>query len=372
MKRGEKVNEETIEEARQLRREGYSFNEIARKVNLSKSTVVGYCRDIKPGAQGEEPPAESPGLPAASQSKDKIPSSDEVVQGTNELRLMELAVAKAKTQAQLDLLQEEADLRGEERLALVDERRQRLVLGNLPPGSETPEAEAARKSLAEIEAMREELRAKRQELEEEKHRIEMDNLKELIGAQNEAIAGLKNELSKSQGGRNQYDIISEALQAVREEARGVRGDVVTLLNAQQTRDSFNPERTTAAERRQQGDRLASMVEREAGRDKPAATEGDGAKPYETSAVEDEMTPAPQPKIMPTDTRLISCQRCGAEQEIDLNELRLALKEDGQPREKAFTTCQNPKCGVRIEISDLIPDLLRKTGKKGQAPPFIYE
>lgn len=42
------MKEEEIEELRSLRRQGLSYDEIAKISKRSKSTVIKYCRDIKP------------------------------------------------------------------------------------------------------------------------------------------------------------------------------------------------------------------------------------------------------------------------------------------------------------------------------------
>jgi hypothetical protein len=374
-KRGEKIDPETVDQVRALRLEGKSFGTISKEIGISKSTVAGLCRDITNFSGTEnrnQQQAETGGLPPSSQHTSRVPNSDEVVDTTNELRLLELKVAKSKAQQQLDLLQQEADLRQEERQAVLDERRQRLILGSMPASADTPEVEAARRGLAEIEVMREELAIKRQELEEAKREMEIGSLKEMINNQKQSIDDLNFRLEgKDQIGRGQWDVISEAMIHVSKQLDSLGANFFAFLQSSQNKERFNPERLTPEARQAEGERIAKWVEREA---ELTSVESQGLNKVEPHEVTNSsmVTPEAKPRIAQTNTRLVDCARCGATQEIDIIALKLALEKDGKPRSQAFATCQNPSCSMKIDISDLVSDMLQKSSKTSKAPPFNFE
>lgn len=382
------LEQEKIEQARELRRQGKPIEAIASELGISVGAASKHTRGIqkpirapvvKPG--GGKKPGEGKGI---MDKTGEAALDDETRELANRVR-------RARLQGELDEIE---DRRGQrERLVELGtrERELRLQLD-----------EARGKAATGDSSVNEEIRELRQHLNdlgEERHRQEIYQMESRHQADMQTLQR-QIAASANRTGLTSYDLIAQGMgklenmamvagskvdSFMRDNRRGKElgmalslglspGEYETLLRGPDTPftkaqwqalvggGSLTPSDIEGYERH-----LANMEKRNAQYEaimaKVAQRLGQGRQPEVTLAGRQGHAPAPgepEPPVLKAESRLVTCSRCQTTFDIDLREVRQHV----EPGKSLFVACANPKCEFLLDLSELLG---LKVAPKGPAP-----
>lgn len=377
---------ETIERAKELRKQGQSIAAIASELGISQGSAWNATTGIKPARKSR------------SESQKEAPKphreAKDIMDRTTEARLdpetIDLAnrVRKARLQAELDEIdnrrqqrQEVEDLRVKERklMLLLDESRLGAAKGD---SGIVTEITQLRSELAELREARHQAELRQLQYQ---HEVEMTQLGRQIASINRT-------------GMTSFDIMSQAMGKAENLAILLTGKVDKFIAGSQAdqqltralRLGISPEEFEALKRgpesiptreewamiqragaRQRGEpytepeegeyegivamyqarnrryeEVSGRVSMKLGQSKEAivrtaqsAKTGKAPEPGE-----------PEPTILQAESRLVKCTRCSTSFDVDLAE----AKRHAGPDKRLYVHCANPKCQFLLDITGLLP------------------
>ena len=377
---------ETIERARELRKQGQSIAAIAEELGISHGSAWNVTKGIKPARKSRSETQKETTKPHR-EAKDIM---DLAAGAKLDSDTIELAnrVRKARLQAELD----EIDGRKQQRQELDDMRlRERRILLEL----DTARQGAAKGESGVVDEITQ-LRSELAELREARHQAELHQLQyqhevemTRLGQQ---IAGI------SKTGLTSFDLMSQAMgkaenlailltdkvdkfvagsqadqQLTRAFSLGISPEEYDILKQGPepilTREEWRMIKQTGANQRgepytepEEGEyegivaiyqarnrryeEISRRVAMKLGQGKEAivhtaqsAKTGKAPEPGE-----------PEPTILQAESRLVKCTRCGTTFDVDLAE----AKRQAGPSKRLYVHCANPKCQFLLDITGLLP------------------
>lgn len=387
-----------LERARALRTEGKSLAMVAGELGISQGSASNACRGIKKPLVEKVPKRKDDGGGGPVQAGRY--DADETVRLANDLR-------KAELQESLERIES----RRGEREALEQLRvRERALQSELDSARLAASGDSSGAVLSEISQLRQEL----SELREARFRSELKVSEDRNAA---VIARLEQQIAVAaaaaaaagKAGLTQYDVLlkladkAENLLIVgsgkldraisRHQADGTLKTALGLgvSPAELEVLTLGPEPIPSKEDYELGRRLrahragvplseepdeydgvVALIESRnkkyqsvLARAMGSVTENRGQEGHFSRNVARAISPGktpkpgtPEPAVLPAESRLVKCQRCGTTFDIDLFEARQAAAG-----KRLFVHCANPKCGFLLDLAELLPEL----AKPGPAP-----
>jgi hypothetical protein len=255
-------NEEKKEIARELRRQGISIRKISKQTGLGHGTVERATADIEVSGVIKAKDR----LPAAG-AVPMTPENEKRFNDNRDLQLdtekIEREIANRKARRQLAALERAEELELEEKEAELRERQRQMhekelaaiyASGGQGQDKEGSSSAAFAEKMEALEKERQELIAEKERIKEERHKLQLDSLRDEIGA-----LSVKLDAGR-QVGKNQYDLVSEGLSLVGKELNEGRKDIISLLRSPEVMARFNPHRGNPALRAQQGEVVVAALE----------------------------------------------------------------------------------------------------------------
>ncbi|MBA7623198.1 hypothetical protein ES703_30591 [subsurface metagenome] len=408
---------EVIDRARALRSEGKTIFQVATELGISQGSASNATRGIaKPARRTQRHKEAAKPVPLTKPSglEDKIVPDDTTIEAINKAREAEADTRRVRAAVERQIAMDELEDRRQQRQRLNDleikareasikesEARAKLVVS--PSPELTLQLEQAKAETTRLD----------RELTEQKHLQHMNELQRGFQGQIELLSRQLNAIGRTNLGA--YDIMAKSLDKA-ENLAIMAGDKVdkfvksgredkqlqTALSLGLTPDEYalllqGEELVPTREDIEVGRRyrahkdgvpyeepepgeyegLVSLVQQrnrrwQAAMDKAQRAMGKGGSSVVRTGKPGQV-PAPgeeEPVVLPADSKVVKCQRCGSTFDVDLNEARQYAAQG----KKLFVNCA--KCSFLLEITEMLPELQPAPGPEPVASkstkPKCYE
>ena len=373
---------ETIASAKELRKQGQSIASIASELGISQGSAWNVTRGIKP-ARRRRPESPKEGVKPRRESKDIMGATAGARLDSDTIDLAN-RVRKARLQAELDEIDDRKQQRQEVEDLRLRERRILLELDTARQGAAKGES-AVVGELTELRRELSELREARHQAEvrqmEDRHSSEMRRLEQLVASTRQAGLGAYDIMARSLDKAENLAILAAGkvdsfVKSGREDKQlmtalslGMTPDEYALLLQGEelvpTREDFEVGRRYRAhkdgvplEEPEPGEfeGLVRLVQQRNRRwqnamDKVHLRMQGGSPVVKTGKPGKAPAPGePEPVVLPANSKVVKCQRCGSTFDVDLNEARQYAAQG----KKLFVNCA--KCNFLLEITEMIPEL----------------